>query len=98
LCPSNPYLSIDPILALPGVRTALRKMSAPVVAVSPIVGGEALKGPAAKLMRELGVTPSVLAVARHYERILDGLVIDVVDVAAAAELETIGVRPLVTAQ
>jgi LPPG:FO 2-phospho-L-lactate transferase len=97
LCPSNPYLSIDPILALPGVRTALRKMSAPVVAVSPIVGGEALKGPAAKLMRELGVTPSVLAVARHYERILDGLVIDVVDVAAAAELETIGVRPLVTA-
>lgn len=96
LCPSNPYLSIDPILAVPGVRAALERLDAPIVAVSPIIGGEALKGPAAKLMTELGVTPGVLAVADHYRGMLGGLVIDRADKADAAALRTRGVEPLVT--
>ncbi|MDP6675033.1 MAG: 2-phospho-L-lactate transferase, partial [Gammaproteobacteria bacterium] len=66
IAPSNPYLSIDPILAVPGMRAALQAATAPIVAVSPIVGGAALKGPAAKIMRELGIEPSAAAVSRHY--------------------------------
>ncbi|MDR2187750.1 MAG: 2-phospho-L-lactate transferase [Azonexus sp.] len=85
ICPSNPYLSIDPILALPGVRDALRRLSAPVIAVAPIVGGSAIKGPTAKIMRELGLDPSAQAVARHYGDLLDGYVIDAADWPAARE-------------
>jgi len=96
VCPSNPYLSIDPILAVPGVRAALEASPAPFVAVSPIIGGQALKGPAAKLMRELGVTPGVLAVADHYKGLLAGLVIDHADAADAEALSARGVTPLVT--
>jgi LPPG:FO 2-phospho-L-lactate transferase len=96
VCPSNPYLSVDPILAVPGVRGALERLGAPVVAVSPIIGGRALKGPAAKLMAELGVTPGVVAVAEHYRGLLDGLVIDVADAADALTLREAGVQPLVT--
>jgi LPPG:FO 2-phospho-L-lactate transferase len=95
-CPSNPYLSIDPILAVPGVRVALTASLAPFVAVSPIIGGEALKGPAAKLMRELGAEPGVLAVADHYAGLIDGLVIDHADAAHADALKARGVTPLVT--
>ena len=97
LCPSNPYLSIDPILSLPGVRTALQRSNARVVAVSPIVGGAAIKGPTAKLMRELGVEPSVMAVARHYDGLLDGMIIDPVDAGSGADLAALGVEPMVTA-
>jgi LPPG:FO 2-phospho-L-lactate transferase len=96
ICPSNPYLSVDPILAVPGVREALSRAAAPVVAVSPIVGGRALKGPAAKLMAELGVEPGVEAVAAHYRGLLAGLVIDRVDAKAIPELERRGVRALAT--
>jgi len=96
VCPSNPYLSVDPILAVPGIRAALDASAAPFVAVSPIIGGEALKGPAAKLMRELGAEPGVLAVADHYARLIDGLVIDHVDAAQAEALTARGVAPLVT--
>jgi LPPG:FO 2-phospho-L-lactate transferase len=96
ICPSNPYLSVDPILAVPGVRSALEAMPAPVVAVSPIVGGEALKGPAAKLMRETGVAPSPVAVAQHYGGLLSGLVIDKVDKVHVAALQAMGVHPGVT--
>jgi LPPG:FO 2-phospho-L-lactate transferase len=96
VCPSNPYLSVDPILAVPGVRAALEATPAPLVAVSPIVGGQALKGPAAKLMRELGADPSVLGVADHYRGLLDGLVIDEADAALAPALSARGVTPLVT--
>lgn len=96
-CPSNPYLSIDPILAVPGVREGLTGLGAPIVAVSPIVGGEALKGPAAKLMIELGINPGVIAVARHYGDLLNGLIIDRADVLEAADLESLGVSSLVTA-
>ena len=96
LCPSNPYLSIDPILAAPGVREGLLSLRAPIVAVSPIVGGEALKGPAAKLMRELGAEPSGLSVARHYRGLLNGLIIDHVDASEAEALQAEGLTPLVT--
>jgi LPPG:FO 2-phospho-L-lactate transferase len=96
LCPSNPYLSIDPILAVPGVREALAATAAPVVAVSPIVGGEAIKGPTAKLMRELSIQPSSLAVARHYRGLLNGLIIDRVDADEAAALGGEGLEVLVT--
>ena len=88
VCPSNPYLSIDPILAVPGVRAALEALGAPIVAVSPIVGGRALKGPAAKLMLELGVTPSAAAIVEHYGGLLSGLVVDHEDEAEAARLTT----------
>ena len=95
VCPSNPYLSVDPILAVPGVRSALEGLDAPIVAVSPIIGGRALKGPAAKLMAELGVTPGVAAVAEHYRGLLDGLVIDAADAGEAQALRKAGVEPLV---
>lgn len=76
IAPSNPYLSVDPILAVPGIRDALRNADAPVIAVSPIVGGDAVKGPTAKLMRELGSRVTPLAVAAHYGDILDGMLVD----------------------
>lgn len=87
VCPSNPYLSVDPILAVPGVRAKLSRCAAPVVAVSPIVGGRAIKGPAAKIMGELGVEASAAAVAARYHDFLDGFVIDEADGALAAGIE-----------
>jgi LPPG:FO 2-phospho-L-lactate transferase len=87
VCPSNPYLSIDPILAVPGVREGIAAWGAPIVAVSPIVGGEAIKGPAAKLMRELDQTPGQRAIADHYRGLLSGLVVDETDLEEAAVLE-----------
>ncbi len=86
ICPSNPYLSVDPILAVPGMRIALGACPAPVVAVSPVVGGRALKGPTAKIMAELGVPVTNAAIAAHYEGLIDGLVLDRADQAEAAEL------------
>jgi LPPG:FO 2-phospho-L-lactate transferase len=94
ICPSNPFLSIDPILALPGVRPWLRKRTVPAVAVSPIVGGAALKGPAAKLMRELGHDVSAFGIAKYYRGLIDGLVIDTIDAALAPEIEALGIRVL----
>ena len=88
ICPSNPFLSIDPILSLPGVRRALRACRAPVVAVSPIIGGKAVKGPTAKIMAELGLPIGAAAVAQHYEDILD---IFVADEADAGEVEQLGI-------
>ncbi len=86
ICPSNPYLSVDPILALAGLRAALRNCAAPVVAVSPLVGGRALKGPTAKIMQELGVPVTSRAVAEHYGDLIDGLVLDRADAAEAEEI------------
>ena len=86
ICPSNPYLSIDPILALPGLRDWIRQSGAPVLAVSPIVGGKAIKGPAAKIMRELGLQPSAAAVAQHYAGLIDGFIIDEVDAASREDI------------
>jgi len=82
LAPSNPFVSIDPILAVPGVRQALA--GKPVVAVSPIVGGQAVKGPAAKMFRELGFTPSAAAVAEHYRGVASHFVLDAADALQAA--------------
>jgi LPPG:FO 2-phospho-L-lactate transferase len=95
ICPSNPYLSVDPILAIPDVREALATLNIPVIAVSPIVGGRALKGPAAKLMRELGVTPDVAAIADHYSGLINGLVIDETDTEQADKVRAAGAEPLI---
>lgn len=84
ICPSNPYLSVDPILAVPGMRDLLRETRAPVVAVSPVVGGAAVKGPMAKIMGELGVQVTHAAIARHYEGLIDGLMVDCPDENIAA--------------
>jgi LPPG:FO 2-phospho-L-lactate transferase len=79
ICPSNPFVSVEPILAVPGIRAALQRVRAPVVAVTPIIGGQAIKGPAAKMMAELGFEVSGAAVARRYASLIDGFVIDQVD-------------------
>jgi LPPG:FO 2-phospho-L-lactate transferase len=76
ICPSNPFVSVEPILAVPGIRAAIQQSQAPVVAVTPIIGGKAIKGPAAKMMAELGLDVSAAAVARRYLGIIDAFVID----------------------
>jgi LPPG:FO 2-phospho-L-lactate transferase len=86
ICPSNPFISVEPILAVSGMRQALAACPAPVVAVSPIIGGRAVKGPTAKMMTELGLTPSAAAVAERYGGLLDGYVMDVADAAEAAQV------------
>ena len=88
ICPSNPFISIDPILAIPGLREDLRACSAPIIAVSPIIGNRALKGPAAKMLRELGFDTSAAAIADHYGDLLQGFVIDSQDKDLANKLET----------
>jgi LPPG:FO 2-phospho-L-lactate transferase len=93
IAPSNPWLSIDPILAVPGVRHALENARIPVIAVSPIVHGQAVKGPTAKIMREFGIEPTSSAIARHYDGLIDGLVIDESD---ASDADKIGVPVTVT--
>lgn len=92
-CPSNPYLSLDPILSVGEMRNLLGKLRAPKVAVAPIVGGKALKGPAAKIMREMGYPVTPVTIAAHFGDLLDGFVLDRVDEAAAAHM---GVPTLVT--
>jgi len=87
ICPSNPYLSVDPILAVPGVREALQRSTVPVIAVSPIIGGEAVKGPTAKIMKELGIAVTSRSIFEHYHELIDGLVIDAADAADADHLD-----------
>lgn len=87
VCPSNPLISIDPIFAVPGVSEALRVCRAPVVAVSPIIGGKAVKGPTAKMMHELGLPVDSAAVARHYRDFLDIYIVDDADRDAIAKLD-----------
>lgn len=89
-CPSNPWVSIDPILHV------IKKVDKPVVAVSPIIGGKTVKGPAAKMYTELGITPSALAVANHYRTILTGFVLDNADAAMENDIKDMNVRTLVT--
>jgi LPPG:FO 2-phospho-L-lactate transferase len=96
IAPSNPLISIGPILAVAGIRDALRARRAPCVAVSPIVGGRALRGPAADMMRTLGHDPSPVGVAGMYAGLIDALVIDDVDAALAAELGRHGISVTVT--
>jgi LPPG:FO 2-phospho-L-lactate transferase len=87
ICPSNPYLSIDPLLAVPGLREALRASGAPVVAVSPLFAGQAVKGPTRKIMYELGVEATTAAIAAHYRGLIDGLVIDAGDASEGRALD-----------
>jgi len=87
ICPSNPWLSIEPLLAVPGMREALRASGAPIVAVTPIIGGKAIKGPTAKIMGELGLELSALTVAAHYRGLIDGFVLDRADEALAGRVE-----------
>jgi LPPG:FO 2-phospho-L-lactate transferase len=96
IAPSNPLVSIGPIRALPGVDALLAARRESVVAVSPIVGGHALKGPADRMMAELGVEPSVAGVARLYAPIAATLVVDTVDAERAADVEAAGMRCVVT--
>lgn len=86
ICPSNPFISIEPILALPGVRKALCAATAPVVAVAPIIGGEAVKGPTAKIMRELGLKVGAETIADRYDDLLDGYIVDDRDSSLIAKL------------
>jgi LPPG:FO 2-phospho-L-lactate transferase len=96
VCPSNPVVSIGPLLAVPGLREALTMRRDRVVGVSPIVAGAALKGPADRLMAELGTEPSVVGVARLYAPWVGTLVIDVADAARAGAVEAEGVHCIVT--
>lgn len=98
-CPSNPFLSLDPILQLPGMVNALKQSGVPIIAVSPIVAGLAVKGPAAKLMKELNMPATATAVAEYYQQqydnLLDGFVIDSSDAQLASEIATLGLEVLV---
>lgn len=87
IAPSNPYLSIDPMLAVPGLRTALLARATPVIAVTPLIGDTAVKGPTAKIMRELGLAPSPLTVLEHYRGLVDGFVLDERDAALAKDID-----------
>ncbi len=93
ICPSNPLISIGPILAIPGIREALRSCSAPVIGVSPIIGGEAIRGPTTKLMSELGLEPSADMLAERYADLIDAWLVD--DVDAGTEVPP-GVEKVVT--
>ncbi len=86
ICPSNPWLSVDPILAIPGWRQALMRRSAPVIAVTPLVAGQAIKGPTAKIMGELGLPLDVAAIVAHYHGLIDGFVLDAADTARGPDL------------
>lgn len=94
ICPSNPWVSIDPILAV--LQRASIALPSLTVAVSPIIGGRAIKGPAAKMFAELGIPPSPWAVAEHYRSLLTGLVIDTTDVDYTKEIERLGIRVYIT--
>ncbi|MFZ2097473.1 MAG: 2-phospho-L-lactate transferase [Anaerolineales bacterium] len=94
ICPSNPWVSIDPILAVPDIKTALEQRA--VYAVSPIIGNKTVKGPAAKMFSELGIQPSALAVAQHYGSLIRYLVVDNSDLSMVNEINKLGIRSLVT--
>jgi len=99
ICPSNPYLSIDPILAVPGIRALLEKTPAPVIAVSPIIAGRAVKGPTAKIMTELGIDASAASIGRHYGTLIDGFITETGDAdeaASALACPVKGLRTLMT--
>jgi LPPG:FO 2-phospho-L-lactate transferase len=96
VCPSNPVLSIEPILQVADIRRRVAENSAPTIAISPIVGGKAIKGPAAKILSEMGLNPSAFEIARLYDGLLDGIVIDSCDAALKSRIEDLGLSVLVT--
>jgi LPPG:FO 2-phospho-L-lactate transferase len=96
ICPSNPIVSIGAIVAVRGIKAALKKTRARVVGISPIIGGKAVKGPAIKLMKAVGVEASTLGVAEFYKDFLDTLIIDSVDKKLASRISSLGIKPVVT--
>jgi LPPG:FO 2-phospho-L-lactate transferase len=96
ICPSNPFVSVDPVLAVPGLRERLARIRAPVVAISPIVAGTAIKGPTAKMMTELNIPNDAVAVARHYRGLVDGFVLDSQDAALESAVAALGIATVVT--
>jgi LPPG:FO 2-phospho-L-lactate transferase len=103
ICPSNPWVSIDPILSVPGIKDQIitqqsvkNPLPLTVIAVSPIIGGKAVKGPVVKMYRELNIKPSALSVAQHYRDILDGFVLDHVDKGYESKINDLGINTLVT--
>lgn len=96
IAPSNPVVSIGPILALAGVRAAIRESAAPVIAISPIVGGAAIKGPAVPLMQAIGLPATALGVAQAYQDLLDTLIIDQIDAHLQTAIEALGINVIVT--
>jgi len=96
ICPSNPIVSIGAILAVRGIRSALRKTRAKVVAITPIIGGKTVKGPADKLMKAVRIKPSALGVAECYRDFLDAIIIDRIDKEIAPDIEALGIKAIVT--
>lgn len=96
ICPSNPFVSVDPVLAVPRLRERMERIRAPIVAISPIVAGTAIKGPTAKMMTELNIPSDAIAVARHYRELIDGFVLDSQDAALESAVAGLGVATVVT--
>jgi LPPG:FO 2-phospho-L-lactate transferase len=96
VCPSNPYLSIEPLLSMKDVRSRIGSLKVPRIAVSPIIGDAAVKGPTAKIMRELGHEVSSVGIARYYQGLIDALVIHETDAAQVSAIEALGIQVLVT--
>ncbi len=94
ICPSNPWVSIDPILAIAGIRSAVNANK--VLALSPLIGGKAVKGPAAKMFQELGIEPKAESIARHYGQLLSALVLDHVDEGQKGAIESMGIMTFAT--
>ncbi|MEM3581187.1 MAG: 2-phospho-L-lactate transferase [Candidatus Bathyarchaeia archaeon] len=92
ICPSNPILSIAPILSVKAIKKALEKSKAPIVGISPIVGGKALKGPADKIMASMGFEPSAYGVAKFYGKLLKHFIIDEVDKEQKGRIEKLGMK------
>lgn len=94
ICPSNPFVSIGPILSVPGVRDAIQR-GAPVAAISPLIGGATIKGPAARMLTELGYAPTAVGVLEVYDKLVDVYLVDPVDAALSSEIRRLGARPIV---
>jgi len=95
ICPSNPFVSVAPILAIPGVRAAIENSRGPKIAISPIIGGQAIKGPAAKMMDELGLERSAVGVAEYYRGLVDIFVLHETDADLCSRVSALGMKPLV---
>ena len=96
LAPSNPFVSIDPIIGVPGMTEELVKMKGPKIAISPIINSKAIKGPAAKMMQELGIPSTSIEVTNHYKGLIDAVVIDHADAALSEKIEDMGIKVFVT--
>ena len=96
LAPSNPFVSIDPIIGVPGMTEELVTMKGPKIAISPIINSKAIKGPAAKMMQELGIPSTSIEVANHYKGLIDAIVIDHADAALSEKIEDMGIKVFVT--